>query len=347
MSGPRLGGLLAGAAAAAAPTLAQPGAEDDGPESSESRLSAELEFDRSAESALAIASLDETVTVDLTPPEAADDLELLREEPKALNLYAGVELVSKYVSRGLVFVDQPSVQPWVELDALLSEDAQPDGPVGRITWFIGNWNSISDNDPSPGVARTGRAESLESWYEADIYSGVRVRLWERFQASLRFNWYVSPSDSFEQIQELDFRFAWDDSAFWEDAGAPGFSMTPKVRIAKETRDSGGPEQWYFAPQVTPSFTVDELPFEPRVRFPIALGFGANGQYIDRNTGEERHFGFVQTGIGVDIPIDILNEGYGSLSLSAALDVIIRSDDSLSIDGDQVDTVGRIGLTYSF
>lgn len=283
-----------------------------------------------------------------TPPDIAEQLELLSEDAAPLHVYAGVDFVSQYISRGLVFVDEPSVQPWIELAFLVTEDAMPDGPIGQVRAFVGNWNSVSDNDPTTGLARTGRRETLEEWYEADLYAGVRVELFERTQASLRFNWYTSPSDSFQQIQELDLRFSYDDTALWSDSEEDAnFALTPTVRIAKETRDSGGPAQWYFSPRITPSFTIEELPFDPRIRIPIALGFGANGQYIELDSGNERHFGFVQTGLGVDVPVDFLGEGGGSLTLSIGLDVIILADEALSVDGDQVETVGRVGITYAF
>lgn len=299
--------------------------------------------------ALALADLleDSSLAVEQTPVDAAELLELRQDGGRPVNVYAGVDFVSQYVSRGLVFADEFSVQPWLELDFEVYTNESDGGAIEGVSWFVGNWNSISDNDPSPGIVRTGSAASVESWYEADVYTGVRVSWRGGVQTSLRFNWYTSPSDSFNQLQEIDFRVSYDDAPLWREAGVENFTLTPRVRIAKETRDSGGPEQWYFSPSITPSFTLEGFELEPTVKIPLVLGFGADGQYIERDTGDETHFGFFQTGIGIDVPLEVLAEGSGNLTLSASFDVIFLGEEDLSADRDEVETVFRFGLSYAF
>ncbi len=282
------------------------------------------------------------------PPDVVELGELRTDPVRAVSFYAGVDVASKYISRGLVFADEFSVQPWAELDLTLTPDAQPDGPIDQIKWFVGTWNNVSDNDPDPGVARTGRRRSLESWYEADIYTGVRVGFLDHAQASLRFNYYTSPSDSFEDIHEIDLRLAYDDSHLWSDhANVENFSLTPRLRVAKETRDEAGPEQWYFEPSLTPSLVLRDLPLEPRVSVPLVLGFGAAGKYVERDTGDERTFGHFRTGLAVEAALPILPEDAGVISLRAAVDVIILADERLGLDDDPVEPVFRFGVSYAF
>lgn len=264
----------------------------------------------------------------LTPPDQAERWELKVETEKRWNLYAGVDVVSMYMSRGLIYSDVFSIQPWTEFDVTLNPGGDGPGPIGEISWFIGNWNSIHDSDEIVGAVRTGNLKPIEEWYEADVYTGVRLDLWDHLQVSFRFNWYMSPSDSFNQLQELDLRLSYDDSGFWsEQLGWDGFALTPSLRIAKETRDSGGPEQWYFQPSITPSYTFTNLPRKVTLKMPIILGFGADGQYRETGSGKERHFGFVQTGLGIDFP---LNEA-GTLVLSGSFDVVWLASEKLTTD----------------
>ena len=281
------------------------------------------------------------------PPDALE-LRALRESEQGsrLSFVAGVDYVSQYTSRGLVFADEPSIQPWAELDVTIAADAQPDGPVDRVSWFAGTWNNINNN-ATPGLARTGRRRELSNWFEADVYTGVRVNFLDNAQASLRFNWYTSPSNSFDQIQEIDARLAYNDADFWAGRGLDGFSLTPRIRVAKETRDDGGSEQWYFEPSITPSAIIEALPLEPRISVPLVLGFGANGQYIELDTGDERTFGHFRTGLAAQVDLPFAPASRGSLSFRTALEVIVLADESLSIEREQVDEVFRFGFSYAY
>lgn len=159
---------------------------------------------------------------------------------------------------------------------------------------------------------------------------------------------ASPSSSFGDIEELDFRIAYNDIGFWGTRfGWESFNLSPSLRVAKELGDSGGPEQWYVQPSLTPSVALRGMPFEMRVKVPIALGFGADGQYVELENRDKRHFGFVQVGVGIDVPLKLIPKRGGSLNLSTGLDVVILSDSALSSRGDNVETVWKMGITYRF
>lgn len=281
----------------------------------------------------------------LTPPDAAETLELIAPDTRGLNVYAGVDAVSQYISRGLVFTDDFSIQPWIEFDVSLAQPAE--GPLTSVSGFFGNWNNITGSGPEDGRVRTGATADVENWYEADVYGGVRLTWFGLLQTSLRYNWYTSPANSFDEIHELDARVSIDDTGFWsERVGIDNFSMTPNIRVARELDDSGGPEQWYIAPRLSPTLTVDSLPLDPSFTVPLAAGFGADGQYVD-SSGDEHAFGFFQTGLHVSVPVGALPEGRGSLSATAGVDVIILSDEGLSADGNRHETVFRFGISYAY
>jgi len=277
-----------------------------------------------------------------TPPASVEREELLRgEERRPYNLYVGADVVSQYIARGLVYLDEPSFQPWFELDVPLRRKGEGDEAISTLTAFAGSWNNISLVGSEPGLARTGRRVKLEDWYESDIYGGLRVRLGDHVSSSLRYNFYTSPSDSFRDIHEIDWRVSLDDSSLW-----PGenFGVYPSLRVTSEFRDEGGPENEYFQPTLTPSWRVPG--WSMTLQLPVILGFGADGQYVGAD-GEERHFGFVQVGARANFDLDLLPLREGSTTVSLGVDHVMLTDPSLGRNGEQHQTVGRIGVSYDF
>lgn len=282
------------------------------------------------------------------PPARVEREELARgAERRLFNLYVGVDIVSQYVSRGLVYLDEPSLQPWLELDVPLLDDPREGMPLDSLTLFGGTWNNVNVSGRDDGVARTGRAAELDDWYEADVYGGLRARVTEHLSTSLRYNYYTSPSGDFDDIHELDWRVSFDDASLWpgvqteDDVG-----LYPALRVAKEVRDEGGADGWYFQPSLRPSWRVSGLPLPVVVQVPLVLGFGADGQYLEPD-GDERHFGFFGTGLAMSIDLDLLPERRGSITLSLALDHLVLADDDLGFEGEGSETVGRAGLSYGF
>ena len=82
------------------------------------------------------------------------------------------------------------------------------------------------------------------------------------------------------------------------------------------------------------------------QIPLILGFGANGQYLEVD-GDEHHFGFFQTGFQTAIDLNILSDPLGSLRVSLGVDHVVLADDDLGFKGERTETVGSIGLNYSF
>ena len=260
---------------------------------------------------------------------------------KRLHTYAGIDVVSMYVSRGLIYSDRVSLQPWVEVHLPLVRP-EADG-IDEIGWFAGNWNSIQPGSPVDGEAPTRQQERLRDWYEADLYSGIRVAFAQRWTASLRYNYYTSPSDSFSDLHELDARLGYDDSEWWRTA--EGFATNPSIRLAKTTRNRAGPNPWYLQAGIRPGGQLAGLPWNMSLHVPLVFGFGADGQY--QTPGKEHHFGFFQTGVAVSVPLDLLPKSAGDLNLSGGYDLIAVRDRELNFRGDRTTGVARIGVDYHF
>lgn len=260
---------------------------------------------------------------------------------RRLRGYAGIDVVSMYVSRGLIYSDRISLQPWVEVHLPV---ARPEADViDEVGWFAGNWNSIQPGSAIEGEAPTRQRERLRDWYEADLYSGFRVAFAERWTASLRYNYYTSPSDSFSDLHELDSRLAYDDAHWWPEA--EGFALRPSLRLAKTTRNRAGPTPWYLEAGVRPGGQLAGLPGKMSLSIPLIVGFGADGQYLTPE--KEHHFGFFQTGVAVSMPMEVLPESAGAMNLSGGFDMIAVRDRELNFRGDRTTGVARIGLDYSY
>ena len=279
----------------------------------------------------------------LIPPEKAEaEAYAPAERADPFNFYAGVDFVSQYVSRGQVYSSKFSIQPWAEIDVPLA-NGEAVGPFDSLSVFAGNWNSLQEGDAGLGQARSGRRRVVDNWYETDLYGGVRVSK-GNFNSSFRLNYYTSPSDSFEDIWELDWRLSYNDAHLWADNSR--FRLNPSIRIAKEVKDKGGTDRWFFRPQIEPSYTFELAGTPITATVPLVLGFGADGQYVTTD-GDEKHFGYFQTGLSLSGPLNVLPEGAGSLNWSAGVDLIVVSDEDLNFRGDQVNPVGKVGLSYSY
>lgn len=280
----------------------------------------------------------------LTPPAEAELLAATEPKPRRFRVYAGAQLVSRYVSRGLVFSDQPSFQPWMEMDVPLLQEPLRGGRLEALDWFIGSWNSLQQGGPGLGQARTGEFVLQDNWYESDLYTGLRARLSGGFSTSLRFNYYLSPSGSFGNIRELDWRITYNDAPYWENRFGGNFALYPSLRVAREIDDSGGPQQWYVQPSLVPTLALTE-PFPMTLTFPLAAGFGGNGQYVATD-GKEHRFGFVQAGVTFEVPLGSALKA-DDWKLSGGVNLVHLADQDLSFRGDQLETVFHLGLSAAF
>lgn len=273
--------------------------------------------------------------------ESSDTPGLLDE----IDLSVGADFVTKYIARGIVFANEPSIQPWAELGVPLGPRPEEHETDDRLRWRIGTWNSMQFSSArGVGRSQTTLQRRFRYWYETDIYTGLIAPLGEHARMMFTYFYYTSPGNGFDDIHELELRLHYDDAHWWTDS-IEGFSLNPSVRVTREVYNTAVKERWYIQPSITPSYTFEHSSIPLTVQVPVVLGFSPEGWYRDAD-GNDLSFGYVQTGVRGSIPIDISEDG-PPLTLTAGVDILIVNDRAIHGFGKRTDVVGRVGLSYSF
>lgn len=164
-----------------------------------------------------------------------------------LSVTAGVGYVNAYFFRGILQEEDGFIfQPYLDIGVSLIER---DGwSLGLI---LGTWSSIHGDT---GTAADG--SSLPNYYELDLYGGASLSL-GRVTAQVLYIAYVSPSDAFDTIEEIDLSLGWDDS----DAPLLGpFTLTPSLTLAFEVGDDdalGDDPGGYAELAIAPAYTFGD------------------------------------------------------------------------------------------
>ncbi len=258
-----------------------------------------------------------------------------------LSLSASVDWTTAYFYRGILQEDQGIiVQPGIELGVNLF---QGDGTISSVDIFGGIWNSIHDE-------RTGApaGDNTGSWYEADLYIGASVTLFQNISAGMVFTTYTSPADAFDTINEIAIFASYDDSHLWEEI--PWFvGFAPGVTLAIETHGSAfGPDEGvYLELSITPTFDFfDEgCLADLEIAVPVVLGLGLDDYY--ETTDDDDTFGYVSVGIVGTLPLPIPAE-FGQWTLSAGVNFLFLGNnlDDANND-DDFEVIGTLGLGISY
>lgn len=252
-----------------------------------------------------------------------------------LSAYASVTLVSHYISRGVMFADELSLQPGLTVSLDMPE--WDGGAITDASIFVGSWSSIKLGDIPPG-SRTRFARL----YETDIYAGLALQLAEKWSVSATYYRYESISGSFEGYNDLELKIGYDDSGAWEVVALDGFRLSPSLRLVQEAGRPGRNDSLYIQPSITPSFdtAIGRVPLN--IAVPLAAGF-SDGYYDGKDGGHET-FGFVS--LGLTVSGQPAPERIPGLSISGGLDWWIpNSQVDSGIDGSIV--AGRAGISWSF
>ncbi|MES2569537.1 MAG: hypothetical protein V4710_05725 [Verrucomicrobiota bacterium] len=228
----------------------------------------------------------------------------------------GVNFVSEYVSRGLVFERKGVLmQPYADLYFKLHSG---DGFINQVSFNLGLWSSIhSYLQPIPGNSK------IRSWYELDYTAGIAVTFAKNFSGTLSYFEFMSPSNSFNTSRNINFNLAYDDTDLLGKFGK--FALHPHLAVLRELEGSAGLQAngWYFevgiAPSLSPckgiTFTV-----------PITAGFGDDNFYAGDT------FGYVSAGINAAVPLSFVPSGYGAWTLNAGYTYIHQGDNAAAAAG---------------
>lgn len=271
---------------------------------------------------------------DEVPPER---IALPDESPDGGDLWSvtiGTGLVTEYISRGIMFAEEVSLQPYITVTRDLPE--MEGGAITDASVFVGSWGNVKLGSIPPGPA--GR---LTRFYETDLYAGGSVELAERWNISAAYYRYESLGDSFEGYNDLELIVGFDDSAAWDDMPLKNFSLSPSLRLVQEAGRPGRKDALYIQPSLTPSFDA-EIAGAP-VSIAIPLMIGLSDEYYDAVDGGLETFGFFRT--GVTVSGQPAPNSAPSLTISGGLDLWVPNHDVAS-GLDQYDAVGKIGISWS-
>jgi hypothetical protein len=196
----------------------------------------------------------------------------------------GVNVVSQYVSRGLIFENQGGIiQPYADL---YFQVYKSEGFLSKASVNIGIWDSFQSRHTDAGEAvgrGTGRsdASSTRSWYESDFTAGLALTFAKVFTFTPSYFVFFSPNDGFNTFQGLNLNLAVDDTQW-----LGKFALHPHATVLFELENKAGngeDEGVYYEVGIAPSAPIGPLTFT----LPVTAGFGSHDFYA-RNRG----FGYV-------------------------------------------------------
>jgi hypothetical protein len=116
----------------------------------------------------------------------------------------GVTVVSEYISRGIVQVNQGVLaQPYLDLYFKLYEGT---GFVNKVVFNFGLWSNIDSH-----VEPVGNQSTVRNWEEFDYTPGVAVTFAKNFTFTASYFEFDSPGQVFNTARSLNFNLAYDDT----------------------------------------------------------------------------------------------------------------------------------------
>jgi hypothetical protein len=210
----------------------------------------------------------------------------------------GINIVSQYVSRGLIFEDSGAIlQPFANLYFKIYEG---DGFLNEVSLNLGIWNSFHSAKTDAGSGST-----TTSWYEFDFTAGISFTFAKNFTFTPSYYTFLSPNDGFATFHGINLKLAYDDTDL---LGA--FALHPYIQVLfeLENKAGNGPDEGvYYEIGIAPSVPVGPV----TLTFPIFAGFGSNDFYAG-----DKGFGFFSAGVTIGYDLAFIPECYGTWTVSA-------------------------------
>jgi hypothetical protein len=227
------------------------------------------------------------------------------EEEEAGSRISGIlqfDFTNAYIFRGIMQErDGFIMQPWGEL--YLSAYQAEEGFLRDFTVGLGVWNSVQSE-------KTLAEHSPRILYETDLYPLLSFTFPYGLSLTTTYYWYTSPNGGFKTAQELDLKFAWDDS---EALGR--YSLQPWVNLAIETHRSalGDAEGEGVQLGVAPTlYTFDHPTYPISITIPLEVGLSID-DYYERDNGDNSPFGYFSWGLAMSVPLAFVPARYGTWS----------------------------------
>jgi hypothetical protein len=228
----------------------------------------------------------------------------------------GFDVVSQYVSRGLIFENQGFIiQPYQDLYFKLYEG---DGFLTKVTLNLSTWYSFHSRHTDQGEAEGHPgSSSTPSWYEFDFDPGMSFEFAHVLTFTPSYYSFQSPNDGFATFQGLNLALALDDSK-WLGKFALHPHFTTLIELDNKA-GNGSDEGVYYEVGVAPGYDFGPV----AVAVPITAGFGSDNFYA-HNAG----FGFFSTALTATVPLKFIPECLGKWNIHGGVTYYYLGSDSL-------------------
>jgi hypothetical protein len=276
--------------------------------------------------------------------EAAEDEACMPQFSFSLSLI----YTTGYWGRGVFIENEDAIlQPTLATEMKIYEDETCF--VHSFSFTFESFNSL-DWGPS---GESGDHSSPDLWNESDANLGIAVGFAESFAFAAYYSWIISPNNSYDTIEELDFVISYDDAALWESIGVEDFGgVQPYVAFAVEMKnqtDGGFHKGVYLELGVAPSFTLIECDdFYLSMTVPLTLGTSVTDYYED-STGADDFFGYFDFGIDFALPLTFIPSCLGTWECVFGVHGLLLGDTAAELNegGDHFEVIGSFGVAVSF
>jgi len=277
-------------------------------------------------------------------PAATDVASRAREAgagagPRGLEFSGDVvaQTLNTYLYRGLLTEDRGViVQAFTDLHAKVPLG----GFLDSIDVHAQFWNSFGTGPTGTG----GPNESPRAWSEADLLLGVEFATSSGFSLDATYTWLRAPNGSFEDLDELAFTLAYDDSEAWRARPGAFRGWNPSLGVAIETvgrADLSGKSGTYLEFGVAPTFSAWKADDAPNIQVPVKVGTSL-GHYYEDAAGRDHFFGFLDVGCDLEVPIG------GAWTFNLSAHAVFLGETPREYGGDRdLRLVLTVGLTWSF
>lgn len=236
----------------------------------------------------------------------------------------GVNFVSEYISRGLVYMNQGAIaQPYTDVYFKLY---QGDGAINTVQLQLGAWSSLQssvvtyDQELSKAISKYS---GVRDWFEFDYTAAVSVTFLKNYTATFSYIEADYPSSGWTAWpnRNLQLGIAMNDSDY---LGV--FALHPHFNVLYEINSDGNtgsnfaapgaagikPGGWYYEIGLAPSYTVMPKSTYPiTLTVPITVGLGDQSGFYAGNT-----FGYFTTGLNASVPLAFIPSCFGAWTTTA-------------------------------
>jgi len=261
----------------------------------------------------------------------------------------GVNFVSEYVSRGLVYQNQGAIaQPYADVYFHLY---QGDGVINGVTLQLGAWSSIQSNvaGPIPQLSNAiSHFSGVRDWFEFDYTAAVAVTFLKNWTTTLSYIEADYPSYAVVQPnRNIQLGLAFNDSDY---LGV--FALHPHFNVLYELHTNGAneivgagaaginPYGWYYELGVAPTYTfLKDSQYPITATLPVTVGLGDQNGFYAGNT-----FGYFTTGLNVSVPLAFIPSCFGAWTTNGGFNYYRLGNTAAAYSGNGNDSIGGINVT---